>query len=466
MLNSELHRKFLKALTAVPATATMDGRTALLAGLPHNVVSGLNRNNNAYTDLANMLIQLGQLGRLGDTGQNPLMIVAENALMQVEGTEIAKALTEIIGDLGQRGGGNAPSASQKPESEIPAHGGHDMPSPDASDFQNTVRSPEGGAGERIFISYAKEDYETARKLYRDLKIRGLNPWLDREDLLIGQKWRVAIRQAILESSHFLALLSSHSLSKRGFVQKELKMAMDLLDEMPDTEIFILPLLLDEQCKIPEGKLAAIHWGELFPSCYEAGLNQVLRVLMPGMSGQSASLGETSDDAEMLTPEEASDILRASPEYRLRSKPMTVSDEEFRKVFRLNDERRPLEYVKNDYEDNKDGTISDHATGLMWQQSGSGGILYKKTGEYVSKLNSDQFAGYDDWRLPTIDELMSLLEPEEQSNDLYISTLFDKEQRWCWSSDRRLSEGAWGVRFSYGLVYWHDDVNVYVRVVRS
>ena len=60
---------------------------------------------------------------------------------------------------------------------------------------------------QIFISYAREDVEAARKLYRDLKNAELNPWLDEEVLLPGQNWKSAIKKAIKESRFFIALLS-------------------------------------------------------------------------------------------------------------------------------------------------------------------------------------------------------------------------------------------------------------------
>ena len=74
----------------------------------------------------------------------------------------------------------------------------------------------------VFISYAKEDQEMAQKLYHDLKSEGFAPWIDCEDLLPGQNWKVITRQAILESSYFLVLLSTNSISQKGFIQKELK----------------------------------------------------------------------------------------------------------------------------------------------------------------------------------------------------------------------------------------------------
>ena len=49
---------------------------------------------------------------------------------------------------------------------------------------------------KIFISYARADCEGARRLYDDLRARGLKAWLDTEDLLPGMRWRDAIDKAI------------------------------------------------------------------------------------------------------------------------------------------------------------------------------------------------------------------------------------------------------------------------------
>ena len=136
------------------------------------------------------------------------------------------------------------------------------------------------------------------------------------------------------------------------------------------------------------------------------------------------------------------------------------------MFKVDDNRRPREYIRNDFEDRGD-VVLDQATGLMWQKSGSDGELeYEDARAYIQQLNRQRFAGYDDWRLPTIEELMSLLEPEKQSNGLYISPIFDTEQSWCWSADRDSSGLAWGVLFVSGNLDWLilHSTN-YVRAVR-
>jgi len=154
-------------------------------------------------------------------------------------------------------------------------------------------------------------------------------------------------------------------------------------------------------------------------------------------------------------------------YQLRKTPITASDEDFKSRFGLNKDWKPLEYVENDFKDNGDGTITDRATGLMWQKSGSPNYIYlKDVPAYIEELNSERFAGYSDWRLPTVDELKSLLTPKEMNGDLYINPIFDKTQRYCWTSDQRASGGACYVNFYRGGVGWNYDGNYYVRAVRS
>ncbi|MGC1931965.1 MAG: toll/interleukin-1 receptor domain-containing protein, partial [Candidatus Nitrosopolaris sp.] len=99
----------------------------------------------------------------------------------------------------------------------------------------------------VFLSYAREDSDAAKRLYEDLKNDGLSPWLDKESLLPGQNWEIEIRKAIKNSRYFIALLSSNSVDKRGFVQKEFKFALEVLDEVPESQIFVIPARLNE-CK--------------------------------------------------------------------------------------------------------------------------------------------------------------------------------------------------------------------------
>jgi hypothetical protein len=85
----------------------------------------------------------------------------------------------------------------------------------------------------VFISYAREDNAPAERLYDALKLRGAVPWIDSRDLVAGENWKRAITLEIRRADYFIALLSSRSVNKRGYVQKELREALAILDEVPE-----------------------------------------------------------------------------------------------------------------------------------------------------------------------------------------------------------------------------------------
>lgn len=103
----------------------------------------------------------------------------------------------------------------------------------------------------VFLSYATEDALTVKAIYDTLKSRGHQPWMDKINLLPGQNWDQEVRKAIRSSDIVLACISDTSISKRGYVQKEMRLALDVLDEIPHGNIFLIPVRLEESCKIPE-----------------------------------------------------------------------------------------------------------------------------------------------------------------------------------------------------------------------
>ena len=121
---------------------------------------------------------------------------------------------------------------------------------------------EDSSNSLIFISYARADYHKAATLYRDLKTRGLNPWLDKESILPGQSWDDEIKRAINKSRFFIALLSSNSVTKVGYVQRELKNALEKQEEFPEPNTYLIPARLDE-CNIEDLRLTKIQYVESF-----------------------------------------------------------------------------------------------------------------------------------------------------------------------------------------------------------
>lgn len=126
----------------------------------------------------------------------------------------------------------------------------------------------------IFLSYAREDSPAAHRLAQDLQKHGLEVWIDTEKLRPGIPWKTAITKAIRQSRFVICLLSKNSTTKRGFVQREIKESLDVLDEFPESDIFLIPARLEE-CEPAHQRLTDLQWVDLFPS-YDTGLQSLIR----------------------------------------------------------------------------------------------------------------------------------------------------------------------------------------------
>ena len=114
---------------------------------------------------------------------------------------------------------------------------------------------------RIFLSYAHKDKPAVSEIYDKLKAAGHRPWMDSNDILPGEDFRRAIEKAISNSDVILFCLSANSVDRRGFIQRELKQALDLWKERLESDIYIIPVRL-EDCQVPES-LAYFQWVDLF-----------------------------------------------------------------------------------------------------------------------------------------------------------------------------------------------------------
>ncbi|MFM6559796.1 MAG: SUMF1/EgtB/PvdO family nonheme iron enzyme, partial [Microcystis panniformis] len=134
---------------------------------------------------------------------------------------------------------------------------------------------------QIFLAHASEDKPAVLALHERLKQAGYKPWLDKKDLIPGQIWRDEIPKAIKASQIFLACLSAKSANKQGYIQRELRIALDTLGQMLLGTIFFIPMRLEE-CEIPDLRLAEVglnlrdlHWLDYWE---EDGFEQLERAI--------------------------------------------------------------------------------------------------------------------------------------------------------------------------------------------
>jgi hypothetical protein len=237
----------------------------------------------------------------------------------------------------------------------------------------------------------------------------------------------------------------------------------------------------------------------------------LNLAKSGVSGApmsvlpTATLGELdlSGNSAMTIEAEYGGMFAFPKLAKLSIDDNTTVPEGLRKNIRDHDPTVQAEKAKNAehakrYAINGDGTVTDTTTNLMWKQCAEGqrgdscsGTADKyKWYAAMSKFGFGvSFAGHSDWRMPSKEELRSLVycsngTPQEEAWDGGCDGKDDKGGEyqdptinliafpntaswWYWSSTEKDASYAWDVYFGYGAAYWDSRVYDYhVRLVRS
>lgn len=115
---------------------------------------------------------------------------------------------------------------------------------------------------------------------------------------------------------------------------------------------------------------------------------------------------------------------------------------------------PQGRFENRLVDNGDGlTVSDEVTGIMWQRVGLDIASIRSIQRHIEGLNETGFAGFHDWRLPTMEEALSLMDPQMNDKGLYLNPCFSKEQPFVFVAARRKPGGYWFVDYKQGRAFW-------------
>src|SRR5215813_622512 len=102
---------------------------------------------------------------------------------------------------------------------------------------------------QIFLCHTSEDKAPVREVYQQLKALGFTPWLDEVNLLPGQNANLEIEKALKNSAFVMVFLSTRSVGKVGYVQREFRRALYHAEEMPADFIHTIPVKLDA-CAVP------------------------------------------------------------------------------------------------------------------------------------------------------------------------------------------------------------------------
>ena len=175
--------------------------------------------------------------------------------------------------------------------------------------------------------------------------------------------------------------------------------------------------------------------------------------------------ETIEQTCQWTPPEAA-YQKPAGGRSPRKIPLKVTRDKALSVFGVDDLHRPTRQGSADFQTIDAHKIRDKALGLIWQQSGCPYPLDWEAGQaYIDRLNTEKFGGIDRWRLPTVDELFTLLQPKTVLGDYCQPSIFDNRKNRLWSSDKKSSTAAWYVHTEMGYVESQDRTcRFYVRAV--
>lgn len=157
----------------------------------------------------------------------------------------------------------------------------------------------------VFLCHSSQDKPIVQRLYQRLSIEGwINPWLDVYKLIPGQDWNYEIVQAVRSADVILVCLSRSSITKEGYIQREINMALDIAREKPKGTIYVIPIKLEE-CDIPDD-LNKWQWIDYFGDHNEHAqdqfrdkLNRAHQKLLDALKRRAQSLPDVSALLERL-----------------------------------------------------------------------------------------------------------------------------------------------------------------------
>jgi TolB-like protein len=167
----------------------------------------------------------------------------------------------------------------------------------------------------VFLSYASEDRQAARRIGEALPAYGLEVWYDESELGGGDAWDQKIRKQIRECDYFMALISAQTEARHeGYFRREWRLAVERTLDMADDHTFLLPLVIDatEQAgaRVPE-KFLAVQWLRVPGGEPTAALEGLCRRLVSG--GTPAPI-TTKKAASRLTKPVSSVRTYSYPEF--------------------------------------------------------------------------------------------------------------------------------------------------------
>jgi TIR domain len=122
----------------------------------------------------------------------------------------------------------------------------------------------------IFLSYASQDADAARRICDALRAVGVDVWFDQSELRGGEAWDASIRRQIKECALFVPIISANTQAREeGYFRREWNLAASRTLDMAEDKAFLLPVVidatLDAKARVPE-KFREVQWRRSPKAC--------------------------------------------------------------------------------------------------------------------------------------------------------------------------------------------------------
>lgn len=155
-------------------------------------------------------------------------------------------------------------------------------------------------GRAIFLSYASQDAQAAKRICDALRGGGLEVWFDQNELRGGDAWDASIRKQIRECALFVPLISAHADARsEGYFRLEWKLAVERSHLMADDQVFLLPVVIDETsettARVPD-RFRERQWTRLEDGQTPPAFVERVAQLLSGAAAPSTPRGVTHASA--------------------------------------------------------------------------------------------------------------------------------------------------------------------------
>ena len=153
----------------------------------------------------------------------------------------------------------------------------------------------------IFLSYASQDADAARRICEALRAAGLDVWFDQSELRGGDAWDASIRKQIKECALFVPIISGNTQQREeGYFRLEWKLAEDRSHLMADNHTFFIPVILGEISEpaalVPE-KFRERQWSRLNDDASTKAFAERVAKLASGSGASSKSASNGTSNGE-------------------------------------------------------------------------------------------------------------------------------------------------------------------------